>query len=58
MKAADQRRANSLPNKKSSKTEMVPEWFGKEDKPTGPIEEDPAIAVERERLQRELLGGS
>lgn len=57
VKAADQRRANSFPNKKPSKTEMVPEWFGKEDKPTAPVEEDSDIAAERERLRQELLGG-
>lgn len=57
VKAADQRRANSLPNKKYAKTEMVPDWFGKEDKPTSPVEEDLDIAAERERLRQELTGG-
>lgn len=57
VKAADLRRANSMPSKNSSRNEMVPEWFGKEDKSTIPIEEDLDIAAERERLQRELLGG-
>ena len=55
--AADQRRANSFSNKKVTKIELVPDWFGKVDKPTVPIEENSAIAVERERLRQELMGG-
>ena len=41
---------------KPFREEQVPEWFGKEDKPSAPVE-DLDIAAERERLQRELLGG-
>ncbi|WP_419962074.1 Lin1244/Lin1753 domain-containing protein [Psychrobacillus sp. BM2] len=55
--AADQRRANSFSNKKVAKIELVPDWFGKIDKPTVPIEENSDIAVERERLRQELMGG-
>lgn len=55
--AADQRRTNSFSNKKVTKIELVPDWFGKVDKPTVPIEENSDIAVERERLRQELMGG-
>lgn len=55
--AADQRRVNSFSNKKVTKIELVPDWFGKSDKPTVPIKENSDIAVERERLRQELLGG-
>lgn len=55
--AADQRRANSFSNNSNAKVEVVPDWFNKKDEPiTTPIEEDPAIAAERERLKRELGG--
>lgn len=56
VKAADQRRANSFPNKKNAKVEIVPEWFGKKDneQPPVPIQEDDAIAAEREKLLKEL----
>ncbi|MFZ0577967.1 MAG: Lin1244/Lin1753 domain-containing protein [Psychrobacillus psychrotolerans] len=55
--AADQRRVKSFSNKKITKIELVPDWFGKVDKPTVPIEENSDIAVERERLRQELMGG-
>ncbi|MEK3993673.1 DnaD domain protein [Psychrobacillus sp. FSL K6-2365] len=43
---------------KSFREEKVPEWFGKKEEPVStPVDEDPGITVERERLQRELMGG-
>lgn len=41
---------------KSFREEKVPDWFGKEDKITTPVNEDPSIAAERERLRQELGG--
>ena len=55
--AADQRRANSFANKKVTKIELVPDWFGKVDKSTVPIKENSDITAERERLRQELMGG-
>lgn len=46
------------PPKQKQSREKVPDWFGKKDEPqSAPVEEDPTIAAERERLRQELMGG-
>ncbi|GGA31327.1 Lin1244/Lin1753 domain-containing protein [Psychrobacillus lasiicapitis] len=55
VKAADQRRTNSFANQKSTRIELVPEWFGKDKRPMENVaEEDVDLDAEREKLKREL----